>query len=743
MAFGLTPIQLIVLSGLLQDKGLRIPPALTNRIDKLKDTKTIFGRLSYIAWHPQSNANMTSVKNAIRTITGLAGVIPSTYTAPLPEAISMFDVVGSIRSRADNLLSNGLKGVLDNLVISSGALQNSFNVQASLDTYKNSKFSDLYLNATNYTDVLSHGLTSTFGSSANGTPAQQKAATAKQTVTTADIRRNLESLAKGIENMGNLYDWTDLNTVGTPHGFIKNIYKIGAAYNTEINNLMSTYGYNVETITASDSIGLTQLLQRIIGKDIATILKASKAVPPDIKQIDTAADFLSATKVLPFNVADMLPNKDLSQLGKKLTSLGVDNADIKAILTALTTVKIIDLPHLRELTQPVPKADAAVVQSALVTGNGKFNNATLDDILGSLTGNYYFDYLDAIIKSNVLFSKADSGGTALMTAANSIMTTLIANGTVSESQATAFTSAVTAFKTSLTTSKANYNKQLAAKAAASTLDQVWPTYRDAENAVLGIITQLKTEIVNGEIIDIRINSNLQVTTANTTIDSFDIRNIRKAVYSISVQNNDKIDDFETKVIHNGSIANLTVYNRVTLGTATSLGNIYATVNVAANTCTVSYATASDNNYHTFLRSIAEYATIGDGSNPTALQSSSAELNTIYQLDEIAADTKFTGIGALLESMATNDVYGEAILASLETSRNTKKLEAIGINGQRADPVERLTELLAKQGHGLTESQRRQIITASKADGTDPNLAISNASRHGFFSDYYSKKGNFG
>ena len=139
----------------------------------------------------------------------------------------------------------------------------------------------------------------------------------------------------------------------------------------------------------------------------------------------------------------------------------------------------------------------------------------------------------------------------------------------------------------------------------------------------------------------------------------------------------------------------------------------------------------------------EYTPIHDGSDPLSLQGSSAEINAVYQLDEIAADVQFTGIGTLLESMANNDVYGEAILASLVTSRNSRRLQEIGINGKRADPLERLTQVLARQGRGLTESQRRAILLTAEADKTDANLAIAMASRHGFFSDFYSKKGNFG
>lgn len=731
MSIGLTPIQLIVLSGLLQDKGLRLPLALTDRIDRLRDTSTLFGRLSYIARHPQNNANMTAVKTAMQdSLPGMAGVVPSSYTANLAEGIRTYDVVGSIRARAENLLGNGLKGVLENLVICNGVLQNSFNVQASLYTYQNAKFSDLYLNANNYTDVVSHGLTSTFGSSAKGTPASLKATTNNRTVTAKEIRNSLTSLSSAIEKLGELYDWSELTTVGTAHGLIKNIYKIGAAYNTEINNLMITYGYNVDTISTSDNLGLTQLLQQITSKDITVILKTANATTPDVKLINTGADLLDAVKVLPVDVADMLPNKDLSQLGKKLISLGVTNGDITAILNSLTGITIPELPYLNQLTKPIPATDAEVLNRTLITGTGKFNNATLDDLLGALSGNSYFGFLDDIIHANSYFTKQNA--VLLMAAADDIVTTLAADGTVSTEQKDTFQTAVDDFSTALRDSRKNTNGDFV---------QVWPAYSAAENAVNGIITQLTREISNGELAGITINANVEVTTTSTVIDSFDIRNIRRAKYDISVQNNDKIDDFEVKVVHNGTVANIAVYNQVFVGTATALGTVNAGID--ANTCTITYTTVTDNQYHHYLRSSVDYTVIGDGSSPDTLVGTNAELSTIYQLDEIALDTKHTGIGTLLERMASDDIYGEAILASLETSRNTKKLETIGIVEHRADPLEKLTEVLAEQGHGLTDSQKRQILITSKADGTDPNVAIANASRHGFFSDYYSRKGNFG
>ena len=116
MAIGFTSLQLLTLSGLLQDRGLRLPTSLTNRVDSLKATDKLSGRLNYIAWHPQNNAAMTAIRAAIREhVAGIAGVVPSSYTQALPETLRTFDVVGSVKTRADNLLGNGLKGILDNL----------------------------------------------------------------------------------------------------------------------------------------------------------------------------------------------------------------------------------------------------------------------------------------------------------------------------------------------------------------------------------------------------------------------------------------------------------------------------------------------------------------------------------------------------------------------------------------------------------------------------------------------------
>jgi hypothetical protein len=738
MAVGFNSIQLLVLSGLLQDKGLRLPLELTTRLDQIKDTASLSGRLSYIAWHPQSNASMTTIRNTMRQLVpGLAAVVPSSYTTILPEGLRIFDVVGSIKTRADNLMGNGLKGILENLSICAGELQKSFDVQASLDTYKTAKFSDIYLNATSYRDVISHGLTASFGSGAASTPSALQAKEQNRSVTTKEIRRELGVLNTAIRNLGSLYDWTDLNTVGSAHAFVKNLYKIGAAYNTQLNNLMTQFGYSLDSIGPRDNAGLTQLLQKITGKDIGIILKASGATPPNISAIVSAADFLNATKVMSIESWRSLPNQDLQQLGKKLISLGINSTNINEILGVLTTVEIADLEKLNALSVPVPSVDVKIIQDTLISGGGPFQNATLDDLLGVLTGNNYYDSMDSIIAANKYFTKNSSG---LVEAAQSIVTTLSTNGTVNSTQATNFVTAATALRKAIDDAKAKIPK---VKSLTPTIDEIiWNTYNSAETSVVKLIDSLRKEIVNGEIINLAITSNLIVSSANTTVDSFDIRNIRKAIYKIEVQNENKFDDFEAKVIHNGNVANVLIYNRSLVGTNVSLGNVYASVNTSSNTCTVTYATTTDNNFHHFLRSIVDYTPIHDGSNPGTLQGSSAEINALYQLDEIASDKQFTGIGTLLESMANNDVYGEAILASLVTSRNSTKLQVIGINGKKADPLDRLTAVLSKQGRGLSASQRKAILETSAADNTDANLAISNASRHGYFSDYYQKKGKF-
>jgi hypothetical protein len=716
MAIGFTSLQLLTLSGLLQDRGLRLPTSLTNRVDSLKATDKLSGRLNYIAWHPQNNAAMTAIRAAIREhVAGIAGVVPSSYTQALPETLRTFDVVGSVKTRADNLLGNGLKGILDNLGVISGELQKSFDVQASLDTYKNAKFSDIYLNAKSYTDVISHGITSSFGSLAEATPASLRAKEQNRRVTVAEVRRELASFTTAVEKLGSLYDWSELGYVGTAAGLVRNFYKIGVAYNTQLNNLLIAQDINPDSILDNQETRLAQILKQIIGKDIAVIIKAAGATLPNPVLITTGADFLNAEKILPADVASMLPNKNLKSLGKKLISLGVNSDNIKSVLSSFNNVEIKDLPILANLVVPIPAFDANVIQNNLISGQGEFRNATLDDVMGVLTGQNYNAAMDAIIAANNYFSQNAS---TLMSETLSIYNTLLASGTVSSGQATAFVTAAQALRQSI-------NSQTPEQA-------VRKIYDAGEQGVITIINSLRKEILNGEILNLAITSNIQVSSANTIVDTFDIRNIRKATYKINVQNNDKFEDFEAKVVHNGTTANLLVYNQLLVGSAQSLGNVYFAVNTSANTCSISYAAAADNNYHYFLRHTVDYIPIHDGNDPATLNGGTQEINTLYKLNEIATDAELTGLGNLLESMASTDLYGEAILATLATARNTDKLQGIGIREQRANPRERLAQSLAKRGANLSDLELRTIRQMANTQNINANTAISNASRYGMF-----------
>jgi hypothetical protein len=160
--------------------------------------------------------------------------------------------------------------------------------------------------------------------------------------------------------------------------------------------------------------------------------------------------------------------------------------------------------------------------------------------------------------------------------------------------------------------------------------------------------------------------------------------------------------------------------------------VYFAVNTSANTCSISYAAAVDNNHHYFLRHIVDYIPIHDGNDPATLNGGTQEINTLYKLDEIATDVELSGLGNLLESMASADLYGEAILATLVTARNTDKLQGIGIREQRANPRERLAQSLAKRGANLSDLELRTIRQMANTQNINANTAISNASRYGMF-----------
>lgn len=718
MAIGYTPVQLIALSALLQDRGLQLPAALESKITSLRNTDSLTGKLSAIATHPRTSTSYSSVIDSLREkIPGFSLTAPAAQDQ-LPVSFRATDVIGTLKSRGDAILANGLKGFLDHVTVSRAAIVTTYDILGSIDQYQSATFDSILPGARNYTDLVTNGFTASFGSGATDSPAFSSSAT----ITAAQRQTQTRELVQSLQRIKNLYDFSDLENLGQPFRLIQHLYRVGAYWNTNLHRLMTAYRYEVDTITSTDNIGLTQLMSKLTVADCNTILKVTETVLPTGVILASGADLLDIRKLLPARVVSQIPGGNLAGLGQKMAFLGITGANFDEVLAVLDGLSLVDIPYLDQMTMPLPTAEVSRIRNSLPSGAGLFQNPTIDDILGAVSGVRYDTWLDVLRINNTAVLTKDAG-TQLLAAADLLLGKLT-SGTVIAGDDAAFIAEVDAFAA---------DASVAAELAST------------NEAIQEIVDQLTLEFDNTDKAGIQFASNIQAGSAPTLIDSFQANVFRSSRYQFTVQNGNDFESGDALVIHDGSAANLVMYAQT--WTNVQLGTLSANLSSATGETVVNvyYTGAEDNEQHYYVRRDIQRVTIHSGADPGTLTGTTSEVNTIRQLGDIAQNADESAIADLIETMVANDIYGDAIEASLVETRNNLLMQRIGITARRADPKRRAEEILSRTGTQssiikLTEAQKRVIVLEAATRGVSAQAALSHATMYGINRAYYEDRG---
>jgi len=718
MATGYTPVQLIALSALLQDRGLQLPAVLASKIASVRATDNLTGKLSAIATHPRTATSYASVIDSLRDkIPGFSLTVPAAQ-GQLPVSFRATDVIGTMKSRGEAILANGLKGFLDHVTVSRGAITTTYDILGSIDQYQTATFDSILPGARNYTDLVTNGFTSSFGSGAVDSPSFSSSASPTAAQTRAQTRELVESL----QRIKKLYDFSDLENLGQPFRLIQHLYRVGAYWNTNLHRLMTAYGYEVDTISATDNIGLTQLMRKLTIDDCNIILKVTETVLPTGTTLASGADLLDVRKLLPARVVSQIPGGNLAGLGQKMAFLGITGSNFDEILAVIDGLSLVDIPYLDQMTMPLPAVEISRIRDSLPAGAGLFQNPTIDDILGSVSGVRYNHWLDVLRTNNTAILRKDAG-TQLLAAADLFLSKLT-SGTVLPGDAVAFVSEIDAF------------------VAAGT---VAVEIQSTNDAIQEIVDQLTLEFANADKAGIQFASNIQAGSAPTLIDSFQANVFRSSRYQFTVQNGNDFETGDALVIHDGSSANLVMYAQT--WTNVQLGTLSANLSSATGETLVNvyYTGAEDNEQHYYVRRDVQRVTTHSGADPGTLTGTTSEVNTIGQLRDIAQNLDGSSIADLIETMVADDIYGDAIEASLVETRNNLLMQRIGITTRRADPKRRAEEILSRAGTQssvikLTEAQKRVIVQEASTRGVSAQAALSHATMYGINRAYYEDRG---
>jgi len=382
--------QLLVLSGISQNRGLAISADLLTNINAIQSTSTVCGQLRAVAVHPRVSPGMITT---LRTqIPGLSLTAP--ISADLLPSVTL-DVTGSVIKRANVFFSRGVLGFLGLFNIAVNSCQTSRDVLGSLYTFQKQGFKSISPSTNSHTDLITGGITSRFGPLAVGADDYIKASTLYTggpaiTRSPKDIQASIAAVADAITAMGSLYSFRDLQNFGTPAGLISSLNQQGLLTNSVI-QLLRNQGVNLNSLTTANNNILIGILKTIQGSDLQKIITATNLTVPISQNITDASQLLQASSIMNSNAVSAIPGGSLVGLAQQLIGLNLIFNSTKELSAAFKNITIPDIPALTDLTQPIPDADIAIIEAAVPVGSGQFGSALIQELIGTPGGFVHTD----------------------------------------------------------------------------------------------------------------------------------------------------------------------------------------------------------------------------------------------------------------------------------------------------------------------------------------------------------------
>ena len=391
----ITPTSLIAVSGLVQGSGIQIPVALTNAVSAIQNNPLV---------STVSSLNAAFTYGGV-TIPAAIATLPSSLTA----LSQLQSTASGILTQAQSILpagtlldpARGIKSFMSVFNSSAAFGSASAEYSAALNQFGNKSFADLGVNMANFQDVITNGTTAmSKGLGALATKAANDAfgglasvldpnllAKGKAAMQSSGLTEGLQSMGKGLQNFGTLFDFSSPASLG-PKNLVANLQKQGLADRNGINSLIFEAGYDPTKLdTVPDSV-LTSILSTVKGSDLDKILKQTGANP--YQTVLNAGQLLQANNMLPpqaiavLGIASKGPAA-IKALGSTLSNLGtsIDNFKMSDLVSGIENRA---LQYLSQIKQLIPTTVKTALAPILGSGSGLFGNPQMKDMIGSVGG---------------------------------------------------------------------------------------------------------------------------------------------------------------------------------------------------------------------------------------------------------------------------------------------------------------------------------------------------------------------
>lgn len=398
-----TPILAVAAAGLSGGLGLDMASGMNTQLTTFTNVGSLSGAAQSLLATPGVDP---SIVNAVKTIPSFAsGVIPTGLVAQIPAGLSLNNnnLIGDIIGRTDALLANGPTGLIKNLDIANGFAQNNFNLLGSLQQISGMNLAD---NPMGYTlnsirNLATAGIGSQFSNLSSGA----------FTAFTGQLTNNF----------GTMFKVGDLSAF-TPNSVAQNL--IDQGFGDAITGAIARVapGADVTNLANIDPRIIQQAMGTIQGSALNQIVDSCQFIPQS--SLGSLADVLDPAKVLSSASQSLFPDlvtRGLSAVSDRLGAIAGNGGNFESWQDWGNMLSGFTEPSLSYLNTASANTTnwQAVFAPLLSTqaGSGVFNNPTMTDILGSLTGEGYTGNI-TVMTSGQTSLMGSALGTNLMAAIN-------------------------------------------------------------------------------------------------------------------------------------------------------------------------------------------------------------------------------------------------------------------------------------------------------------------------------------
>ena len=353
MSGQITPVLTHVASGFLQGQGLAVNAEMLSAINVFR-TSGISGAI-------RSVLSQQNIEDAAPGVTAALYALPFFITA----RDNSIDLTAAIEQRANRILPGGTTGLLQfagTLGQATSFISTSFQWKGSMAELGSKSFGDFGLGIENISDMASFG--------------------ASKVLAAPTGTASLDKVSTSFNNLGQLYDTSNMSTLGQPANLINQINSLGLSSVGRLDEKLIAVG--VTNIDEANPVVLKQVLSTITGPDLAKIIEISGAKVGN--QVQTAADLLDASKALPNNLGTALPGGSFAGLGNAMINLGGRYSSPAMAASYLSRIEVPNFPRLNSITTPVPTEVAQQITANLGSGSGPFATPTLMEMIGTVAG---------------------------------------------------------------------------------------------------------------------------------------------------------------------------------------------------------------------------------------------------------------------------------------------------------------------------------------------------------------------